>query len=137
MSTSKQIKGLLAGFATVAVMGAAMAQGNPPNPAIKNAPEGAGQQSSQNTPMGTTGTPSGAPMTTGKSSMGTSSNMGTANTGMSNSGMATPISSSLNATMEPFGEPHTGASTHLVPSGSNQLPSAPRMLRPAELSDSV
>lgn len=88
MNASKQVKGLLAGFATVAVMGAAMAQGNPPNPAVKNAPEGAGQQSSQGTPMGTTGTPAGAPMTTGKSSMGTSmgkSNaMGTASTPMSN-----------------------------------------------------
>ena len=89
MNASKKVKGLLAGFATVAVMGAAMAQGNPPNPAIKNAPEGAGQQSSQNTPMGETGTQAGSPM--GKSSMnkagpmGKASTMGTASTPMSNS----------------------------------------------------
>lgn len=86
MNASNQVKGLLAGFATVAVMGAAMAQGNPPNPAIKNAPEGAGQQSSQNTPMGETGTQAGSPM--GKKSMNKASSMGTASTPMSNSTMS-------------------------------------------------
>ena len=56
MTASRQFKSLLAGAAAVALMGTAMAQGNPPNPAIKSAPIGAGQQSSQKTPMGETGT---------------------------------------------------------------------------------
>jgi hypothetical protein len=96
MNASKQVKVLLAGIATVAVMGAAMAQGNPPNPAVKNAPEGAGQQSSQNTPMGTTGTPSGAPMSAGKAPMAKSSTMGTANAGTS--GNSTSMGTSSTST---------------------------------------
>ena len=45
MTASRQFKSLLAGAAAVVLMGTAMAQGNPPNPAIKSAPIGAGQQS--------------------------------------------------------------------------------------------
>lgn len=79
MTASNQIKGLLAGVAAVAMIGTAMAQGNPPNPAVNNAPSGAGQQSTQGTPMGTTGTPSGSPST----NMGsTNTNMGSTNTNM-------------------------------------------------------
>ena len=78
MTASNQIKGLLAGVAAVALIGTAMAQGNPPNPAIKSAPIGAGQQSSQKTPMGDTGTPTGAPMATGSTSSSSSTNMGSA-----------------------------------------------------------
>lgn len=81
MTASTTIKALFAGVATVALIGTAMAQGNPPNPAVKNAPSGAGQQSSQQTPMGTTGTPAGGAMapgsTTGTSNMGTSSTSNT------------------------------------------------------------
>ncbi len=94
MTASTHFKSLLAGAAAVALMGTAMAQGNPPNPAIKSAPVGAGQQSSQKTPMGETGTPgttggaagtsntttgsTGTTMgsTTGGTSMGSSSSMG-------------------------------------------------------------
>lgn len=80
MTASTTFKALFAGVATVALIGTAMAQGNPPNPAVKNAPSGAGQQSSQQTPMGTTGTPAGGAMapgsTTGTSNMGTSSTAG-------------------------------------------------------------
>ena len=56
------------------LMGAAgvgMAQGTPPNPNVANPAIGAGQQTQQGTPMGTTGTPTpqggatmAAPMTT-------------------------------------------------------------------------
>ena len=59
MTASTKIRGLLAGVAGIALIGAAIAQGTPPNPASNNAPTGAGQQSSQSTPMGTTGTPAG------------------------------------------------------------------------------
>ena len=55
MTSSIYTKSLLAGIAAVALAGAAVAQGSPPNAAIKNAPIAAGQQSSQNTPMGETG----------------------------------------------------------------------------------
>jgi hypothetical protein len=89
MTASTTLKALFAGAATVALIGTAMAQGNPPNPAVKNAPTGAGQQSSQQTPMGTTGTPAGGAMTPGSTS-GTRSNMGSSNMGTSNTGnMAT------------------------------------------------
>lgn len=77
MTASKQFKGLLAGVAAFAFIGAATAQGNPPNPAVKSAPVGAGQQSTQKTPMGETGTPgatSGAGST--GSNTGSSSNTG-------------------------------------------------------------
>jgi len=41
--------------------GVAMAQGNPPNPNVANPATGAGQQTQQGTPMGTTGTPTATP----------------------------------------------------------------------------
>jgi hypothetical protein len=101
MIASKSIQILLAGVAAIAFAGTAVAQGNPPNPAVKSAPVGAGQQSSQQTPMGTTGTPTGgsaaapaaaapstgsAPMTAGSTSSGTSmgSSSTSADTSMSN-----------------------------------------------------
>lgn len=59
MTASNALKSLLAGIATVAVVGTAIAQGNPPTTASPNPATGAGQQSSQNTPMGTTGTATG------------------------------------------------------------------------------
>ncbi len=66
MTASNTLKTLLAGLATVAVVGTAMAQGTPPTTASPNAATGAGQQSSQGTPMGTTGVGGGgaAPATT-------------------------------------------------------------------------
>lgn len=73
MTASKHIKGLLAGVAAFALIGTAMAQGNPPNPAIMSAPVGAGQQSTQQTPMGTTGTPTGGMPAAGSGSTSTSS----------------------------------------------------------------
>lgn len=94
MTASNQIKGLLAGVAAVAMIGTAMAQGNPPNPAVKNAPSGAGQQSTQGTPMGTTGTPSGSPST----NMGsTNTNMGSTNMGSTSPAGTTGSASSMGA----------------------------------------
>lgn len=55
MTVSTQIKGILTGLASVAVIGVAIAQGTPPNADVTNPPVGAGQQSTQNTPMGDTG----------------------------------------------------------------------------------
>lgn len=53
--------------------GLAMAQGNPPNPNVVNPATGAGQQTQQGTPMGTTGTPTpaagSAPMNSGTTTM--------------------------------------------------------------------
>ena len=102
MIASKRIKGLLAGVAAMAVIGTAMAQGSPPNPAIKSAPIGAGQQSSQSTPMGVTGTPTGgstaAGSTSGTPSMGAttgSSNMGSTSSGSSMGSSSTSADTSM------------------------------------------
>lgn len=50
-----KLAGLIAGASTVAVLGVAIAQGQPPNPLITHHAIGAGQQSSHITPMGETG----------------------------------------------------------------------------------
>lgn len=55
MTALKKCAGLLAGLSTVAVIGVAVAQSDPPNPLIPNHAIGAGQQSSHMTPMGETG----------------------------------------------------------------------------------
>lgn len=55
MSTASKITGLLAGVSAVAVIGVAVAQGVEPDARITNPAIGAGQQSSQETPMGETG----------------------------------------------------------------------------------
>ncbi|MDB5945636.1 MAG: hypothetical protein JWQ33_662 [Ramlibacter sp.] len=97
MTASKQIKGMLAGVAAVAFIGTAMAQGNPPNPAIKSAPVGAGQQSSQQTPMGTTGTPTGSG-TTGSSATSNSGTGASSNTGAASTSGGTSMGSSSAST---------------------------------------
>ncbi|WP_199236598.1 hypothetical protein [Ramlibacter sp. WS9] len=55
MSALTRCAGLLAGLSTVAVIGVAVAQSEPPNPYISNHPIAAGQQSTHMTPMGETG----------------------------------------------------------------------------------
>ncbi|NPC56291.1 hypothetical protein [Caenimonas soli] len=55
MSALTKIAGLVAGVSTVAVLGVAIAQSEPPNPMITNHPIAAGQQSTHVTPMGETG----------------------------------------------------------------------------------
>ena len=94
MTAFKPFKSLLAGFAAVALIGTAVAQGNPPNPAIKNAPEGAGQRSTQNTPMGETGTPTGGATT---SSGSTRSNMGSTNSSMGSTTAGSTSGASMGA----------------------------------------
>jgi hypothetical protein len=83
MSASTQFKGVLAGLAAVAIAGAAIAQATPPNPAAKDPAVGAGQQSTQATPMGSTGTPAGGSTAAGAG--GTTSSGSTA-AGTSSSG---------------------------------------------------
>ena len=55
MSTLSKIAGLVVGVSTVATLGIAIAQGQPPNPLVSNPAIGAGQQSTHITPMGETG----------------------------------------------------------------------------------
>jgi len=55
MSALTKCAGLLTGLSTVAVIGVAVAQSEPPNPLITNPAIGAGQQSTHITPMGETG----------------------------------------------------------------------------------
>lgn len=110
MIASNQIKGLLAGFAAVAFIGTAMAQGSPPNPAIKSAPIGAGQQSSQSTPMGVTGTPAGGSSATGSTAAGSTS--GGSNKGSTNAGSSNMGSTSSGTSM---GSSSTSADTSMTP----------------------
>jgi hypothetical protein len=95
MSAKTSVKGMLAGLAALAIAGTALAQGNPPNPAVKDPAVGAGQQSSKTTPMGTTGTPAGGSAAAG--STGSSSTMGASGTTpstSSSSSSATPADTS-------------------------------------------
>ena len=115
MIASKQIKSLLAGVAAVAVIGTAMAQGSPPNPA-KSAPIGAGQQSSQGTPMGVTGTQAGGTSATGSTAAGStsgSSNMGAASNSGSSSGTSMGSGSTSSGTS--MGSSSTSADTSMTP----------------------
>ena len=107
MNASRHLKSLLAAAAAVAVIGTAMAQGNPPNPAVRSAPVGAGQQSTQNTPMGTTGTPTGGSAATGTTSNSSSTNMGTASSSTTGSGTSMGSSStSADTSMTPALKTH-------------------------------
>lgn len=56
MSLITKIAGVAAGVSTVAVIGVALAQGVPPNPAVPNPAMGAGQLSIHGAPLGETGT---------------------------------------------------------------------------------
>jgi hypothetical protein len=55
MSRLSKFAGVVAGLSTVAVIGVAVAQGQPPNPMVPHHALGAGQQSTHVTPMGETG----------------------------------------------------------------------------------
>jgi hypothetical protein len=92
MTISSTLKALLAGLAAAAI-GTAMAQSTPPNPNSKDAATGAGQQSTEKTPMGTTGTPTNGTSSKGATASGTtgsSATMGASGSGSSsmNSGAA-------------------------------------------------
>lgn len=54
---TRRIHKTLLATAAIAFAGIAAAQGTPPNPNVSNPALGAGQQSQQGTPMGTTGVP--------------------------------------------------------------------------------
>ena len=95
MSASIHLKGLLAGLAAVAIAGSAIAQGNPPNPAVKDPAVGAGQQSSQTTPMGSTGTPAG-----GSTAAGTSGSTSGSTTAGSSTGSSTTMGASGSASTD-------------------------------------
>lgn len=83
MTASTQLKSLIAGLAAVAAIGTAVAQSTPPNPNVTNPAVGAGQQSSQDTPMGTTGVQgaSGSAPATMGSTMGSGTSGTTGTTG--------------------------------------------------------
>ena len=91
----KAAKSMIA-LAAAAVFGIAFAQSTPPNTAAKDPATGAGQRSTQNTPMGSTGTPGGgatmssnaAPAGAG-TSMGASSTTDTSATATTSSGTTT------------------------------------------------
>lgn len=72
-------------------MGAVVAQSTPPNPNAANPAVGAGQQSSQATPMGTTGTQAGSGAT---ASGATSGSTMSGSTGSSSTGSSTMTDSS-------------------------------------------
>mgnify|MGYP003575310816 CR=1 FL=1 len=69
MNASRAIKSLLAGATFAASVGVALAQSTPVQPNAASAVQGAGQESTQHTPMGETGTPHGHP---GSASQGNS-----------------------------------------------------------------
>ena len=108
--TKTSLKGLLAA-AAITVAGAAIAQSTPPNPAAKDPAVGAGQQSTQSTPMGATGTPnnaggssatmgaSGSGSTSGSGTTGSSSTMGASDSGTSGSGSSASGSAAGSSTM--------------------------------------
>lgn len=92
MTASNLLKSLLTGVATLALAGAAVAQSTPPTTASPNAATGAGQQSTQNTPMGATGTP-GA--NTGTGATGGTGSAGNTGTGATGSGSGSAAGSSM------------------------------------------
>lgn len=71
------IKMAMAAIALTSAAGFAIAQGTPPNTTSPNPATAAGQQSQQNTPMGTTGTPATNQGTMSGSTGGTTTNQAT------------------------------------------------------------
>lgn len=114
MTSSKFIKSLIAGAAAVALIGTAVAQGTAANPAVKNPATGAGQQSSQGTPMGTTGTPGGSGTTATGSGMSSGSTMsGSTNTAPMNSGSTAGSRSSGSTSGTSMGSTSAGSGTDM------------------------
>lgn len=122
--TKTSLKGLLAA-AAITLAGAAIAQSTPPNPAAKDPAVGAGQQSTQSTPMGATGTPNnagGSSATMGASGSGSTSGSGTSGsgstTGASNSGTMGSGTSGSGSTAS--GSASGGSSTMATDSSSGR-----------------
>ena len=105
-----------------ASFGLAFAQGTPPKTSAADPAVGAGQRSTQNTPMGTTGTPGGS----GAAAQGSTSGSGSASTAASSGTMSsgstassTPSGSSSSGSMASSG---SGSSTTVAagPSSSKR-----------------
>lgn len=91
------LKALVAAAAVTTTL--AFAQGTPPNTAVANPAQGAGQRSTQNTPMGTTGTPGGSgAMAQGSMGTGSASSTAAATAGTS-SGSSMSGTASSNTSM--------------------------------------
>jgi|GEM_PF-3069762 len=116
MTASKQLKALIAGLATVAAVGTAIAQGTPPTANKADPAVGAGQQSSQQTPMGTTGVQAQSGTATSGSSgtTGSSSTMGASGSTGSTSG----ASSSPSTASTPSTSGSTSGSSSTMGAGS-------------------
>lgn len=107
MNTSQAIKGMLAGVTFAASVGMALAQGTPARAHAAGAAQGTGQESTQHTPMGESGTPHGHP---GSAAQGNSRNSG-GDMGASSSRVAPGVGAGQESTRHtPMGEtgtPHT------------------------------
>lgn len=127
MTSSKLIQSLVAGAAAFALVGTALAQGTAANPAVKNPATGAGQQSTQNTPMGTTGTPGGSgTMATGTGVTSGSTMSGSTNTAPMNSGTAAAARSSGSTSGTSMGSTSAGAGTDMASTGGKRSTRRPR-----------
>jgi hypothetical protein len=103
------LKNILATAAALTLAGAALAQSTPPNPAAKDPAVGAGQRSSQNTPMGATGTPAGGSASAGASTSGSTSGSTASSSGTgSTSGTSMGASGSTDTSASASG---TGSTT--------------------------
>lgn len=91
------LKALTAG-AALSAAAFAFAQGTPPQPAAADPAVGAGQRSSQNTPMGTTGTPGGAGMATQGATAQSGTSGSTSGSTMSSSNSGSSMSSGSSST---------------------------------------
>jgi hypothetical protein len=74
---TRSIKMAMAAIALTSAAGFAIAQGNPPTTSSPNPATAAGQQTQQNTPMGTTGTPATNQGAMSGSTGGTTTNQAT------------------------------------------------------------
>jgi hypothetical protein len=98
---------ILAAAVAAATVSLAFAQGTPPRPAADPA-VGAGQRSTQNTPMGTTGTPGG----TGAAAQGSTAGGAAASTGTSSSGSMNSGSASAGGSGSSSMASDTGSSSN-------------------------
>ena len=114
MTVSTPFKGLLAGLAAVAI--AAIAQSTPPSTS-KDPATGAGQQSTQSTPMGDSGTSKTPAAASGGSSTTPSTAAGGSSTDSSTSSSSTPSSSG--STMGASGGSTTTTTTDTTTTDTN------------------
>lgn len=104
---------ILAAAAAALTVSFAFAQGTPPHPAA-NPAIGAGQRSTENTPMGTTGTPGGKGLSA-RGTMGAGADAGTTASGSMSGGSSTTMSTGTErgaSSMNSSGGSHRAKSTH-------------------------